>query len=71
MIKVGDLVKVREGSDLDCDPFDNEVGLVVKSDYYEHRVGGPREIELLVEWCGRPVSLWENPEHLEKFNEKT
>ncbi len=68
MIAVGDLVKVRKGGDLDCAAFDGEVGLIVKSDYYEHRVGGPREIELLVEWCGRPVSLWENPEHLEKID---
>ena len=68
MIRVGDLVKVREGSELDCAAFDSEVGLVLDSAYYDHRVEGPGELELLVEWCGRPVSLWENPEHLEKYN---
>ena len=68
MIKVGDLVQARAGSLLDCEPFDGEVGLVLDSDYYEYRVGAPPELELLVEWCGRPVSLWENPEHLEKID---
>ena len=71
MIAVGDLVKVREGGDLDCAAFDGEVGLVLGSDYFRSRVGGPHELELLVEWCGRPLALWEKPEDLEKHNEKT
>ena len=66
MIKVGDLVKAREDSVLDCEAFDGDVGLVLDSDYFEPRVGGPQELELLVEWLGRPVALWENPTHLEK-----
>ena len=66
MVKVGDLVRPRKGSDLDCTAFITAVGLIVKSDYYEHRVGGPQELELLVEWCGNRPALWENPDHLEK-----
>jgi UV DNA damage repair endonuclease len=64
MIKVGDLVKVREGGDLDCAAFDGEVGLVLDIEHYD--CDELRDDELLVEWCGRPLALWENPEHLEK-----
>jgi len=69
MIKVGDLVKVREGGDLDCAAFDGEVGLVLDVDSaIDTKL---HEDEILVEWCGRPLALWENAGDLEKFNEKT
>ncbi len=68
-IKVGDLVKPREGGDLDCAAFDGEVGLVLNADYMEPRMGEFNEVELLVEWCGRPLALWEKPEDLEKFKQ--
>jgi len=67
-INVGDLVKVREGGDLDCAAFDGEVGLVLDSDSFEGDFTDERVFELLVEWCGRPLALWENPEHLEKLD---
>ena len=66
MIKVGDLVKAREGGDLDCLAFEGEVGLVLDIDNFD-----PDELSengLLVEWCGRPVALWENKGDLEKFD---
>ena len=66
MIKVGDLVKAREGGDLDCLAFEGEVGLVLDSDSFEGLTPSEKVFELLVEWCGRPLALWENPEHLEK-----
>ena len=67
-IAVGDLVKVREGGDLDCAAFDGEVGLVLDWDSYCVRQAPDEKVfELLVEWCGRPLALWENPEHLEKL----
>jgi len=66
VIKVGDLVKAREGSVLDCEGFDGDAGLVLALDYCQLRVGGPHELEILVEWLGRPLALWERPEDLEK-----
>ena len=66
MIKVGDLVKVREGGDLDCLAFEGEVGLVLDSDSLDDYFTDGRVIELLVEWCGRPLALWEKPEDLAK-----
>lgn len=69
MIKVGDLVKVREGGDLDCAAFEGEVGLVLDVDSaIDTKLP---EDEILVEWCGRPLALWENAGDLEKHNEKT
>jgi len=68
MIKVGDLVKARKGGDLDCVAFEGEVGLVLDSDSFEGDFTDERVFELLVEWCGRPLALWENPEHLEKHD---
>ena len=72
MIKVGDLVKARKGGDLDCEAFEGEVGLALDVDVYELLVGrDPDELmddEILVEWCGRPLALWENAGDLEKFN---
>ena len=66
MIKVGDLVKAREGGDLDCLAFEGEIGLVLTIDNFD-----PDELSddgVLVEWCGRPLALWENAENLEKHN---
>ena len=68
MIKVGDLVQARAGSALDCLAFDGEVGLVLESDSFEGLTPSERVFELLVEWIGRPVALWENPAHLEKHD---
>ena len=69
MIQVGDLVQVRKGSALDCLAFDAEVGLVLESGTFPEEVmSTERVFELLVEWIGRPVALWENPEHLEKYD---
>jgi hypothetical protein len=68
MIAVGDLVKVREGGDLDCAAFSGAVGLVLKSDSFEGLRANERVFELLVEWCGKAVSLWEKPEDLEKYS---
>jgi len=66
VIKVGDLVQARKGGDLDCLAFEGEVGLVLGVDNFD-----PDELsenEILVEWCGRPLALWENAGDLEKFN---
>ena len=63
-LKIGDLVKVREGGDLDCLAFEGEVGLVLDIEHYD--CDELRDDELLVEWCGRPLALWEKPEDLEK-----
>ncbi len=63
---VGDLVKARKGGDLDCLAFEGEVGLVLEIDHYD-----PDELRddgVLVEWCGRPLPLWENAQNLEKHN---
>jgi hypothetical protein len=72
MIKVGDLVKWREDviptGDWDAG-FEGEVGLVLDSDSFEGLTPNDEVWELLVEWCGRSVALWENPEHVEKLNE--
>ena len=64
--KVGDLVKAREGGDLDCLAFEGEVGLVLDIEYYD--CDELRDDGVLVEWCGRPLALWENAENLEKHN---
>ena len=66
MIKVGDLVKVREGGDLDCLAFEGEVGLVLAIDNFD-----PDELSedgLLVEWLRTPRTLWENAGDLKKHN---
>ena len=66
MIAVGDLVKVREGGDLDCLAFEGEVGLVLDVDSaIDTKLP---EDEILVEWCGRPLALWEKAGDLEKHN---
>jgi hypothetical protein len=65
MIKVGDLVKAREGGDLDCLAFEGEVGLVLMS---EETPGEVTENGLLVEWLRTPRALWENAGDLEKLN---
>jgi len=64
--KVGDLVKARKGGDLDCLAFEGEVGLVLEIEPCE-----PDELcddGVLVEWCGRPLPLWENAQNVEKHN---
>jgi hypothetical protein len=66
VIEVGDLVQAREGSVLDVEGFDGAAGLVLALDYCQLRVGGPQELEILVEWIGARAALWENPVHLEK-----
>ena len=66
MIKVGNLVRPRKGSDLDCTAFSAAVGLVLKSDSFEGLTPSERVFELLVEWCVNRPALWENPDHLEK-----
>ena len=68
-MKIGDLVRPLKGGDLDCEAFSGAVGLVVKSGSFEGDFTDERVFELLVEWCGKAVSLWENPEHLEIINE--
>jgi hypothetical protein len=67
MIKVGDLVKAREGGDLDCLAFEGEVGLVLEITTW----GEPDELiedEALVEWFRKILPLWECAENLEKLN---
>ena len=68
MIKVGDLVKARKGGDLDCLAFEGEVGLVLEIEHYD--IDELRDDGVLVEWCGRPLALWENAQNLEKHSER-
>ena len=67
-IQIGDLVQPRKGGDLDCTAFSGTVGLVLASDSFDGLPPNEKALEVLVEWCGRALSLWENREHLEKID---